>query len=59
MKQQADKKRIDREFQISESVWLKLQPYRQASLWKGTTHKLTAKFYGPYKILDKIERVAY
>lgn len=32
MKQNADKKRVDKEYQVGEMVYLKLQPYRQSSV---------------------------
>ncbi|MCI23877.1 hypothetical protein A2U01_0045060 [Trifolium medium] len=59
MVQQANKRRSDRHFDIGDFVYLKLQPYRQMSLRKQGYHKLRPKFYGPFKILDKIGNVAY
>jgi hypothetical protein len=40
------------EFQVGESVFLKLQPYVQQSLVQHKFPKLSYKFYGPYKILE-------
>lgn len=40
-------------------VYLKLQPYTQNSLATRESPKLSAKYYGPYKILDKVGSVAY
>ena len=59
MKQLADKHRIDRSFQIGDMVFLKLQPYRQQSMARVGRHKFAAKYYGPYKVKDKIRKVAY
>jgi hypothetical protein len=59
MKSQADKKRSERTFQIGEMVYLKLQPYVQASLAPRANMKLSFKFFGPYKIIDKISATAY
>ncbi|XP_039011091.1 uncharacterized protein LOC120140134 [Hibiscus syriacus] len=59
MKQQTDKKRTERVFAVGDSVYLKLQPYRQTSLALRKNLKLAAKFYGPYKVIEKIGEVAY
>ncbi|KAE8658878.1 Choline/ethanolaminephosphotransferase 1 [Hibiscus syriacus] len=59
MKQQADKSITERVFQVGELVYLKLQPYRQSSIALRKNLKLTAKYFGPYKILEKIGKVAY
>ena len=59
MKVQADKGRSDRVFQIGDFVYVKLQPYRQNSVVNRKCLKLAAKYFGPYKILDKIGQVAY
>lgn len=37
----------------------KLQPYRQQSVAHRSSHKISPKYYGPYKIVDKIGEVAY
>lgn len=59
MKMQADKKRTEKIFQVGEQVLLKLQPYAQTSLVNRPCHKLAFKFYGPFRILEKIGLVAY
>lgn len=59
MVQMANKKRSDRQFQIGDLVLLKLQPYRQQSLVQRPSHKLCPRYFGPYKILDKVGAVAY
>ncbi|PKI77737.1 hypothetical protein CRG98_001861 [Punica granatum] len=59
MKFQADKKRSERSFLIGDWVYLKLQPYKQESMGKRSCQKLSPRYYGPFKILDKIGEVAY
>ncbi|KAL5565238.1 hypothetical protein UlMin_028402 [Ulmus minor] len=59
MKQTADKKRRNVEFQAGDMVLLKLHPYRQQTAFKRVHQKLASKFYGPYQIEKKIGNVAY
>ncbi|KAJ6959486.1 hypothetical protein NC653_037738 [Populus alba x Populus x berolinensis] len=59
MTQQANKKRSERSFSMGDSVYVKLQPYRQHSVHKRICHKLSAKYYGPYTVIQKIGSVAY
>lgn len=59
MKKWADRKRRASSFVIGDLVFLKLQPYRQTSLAKRPCDKLAARYYGPYKIVEKIGEVAY
>lgn len=59
MKFFADKHRKDYEFQQGQLVLLKLQPFRQLSLRHRSSHKLSLRYYGPYKVLDRIGPVAY
>ncbi|KAM3386101.1 hypothetical protein ACQJBY_009639 [Aegilops geniculata] len=59
MKNQADKKRSDRVFQVGDSVFMRLQPHVQSSVAPRAHHKLLFKFYGPFKILERIGPSAY
>ena len=59
MKKWADRKRTDRSFNTGDWVYLRLQPYRQQTLAQRTNMKLAPRFYGPFKITEKIGEVAY
>ena len=59
MKSQADKHRSEREFQPGDLVYMKLQPYVQTSVVARSNKKLSFRFYGPYKVLQRIGNVAY
>jgi hypothetical protein len=59
MKLQADKKRTERIFKVGDWVYIKLQPYIQTSVAPRANQKLAYRFFGPYKVLEKIGSVAY
>nr|GFB55194.1 putative reverse transcriptase domain-containing protein [Tanacetum cinerariifolium] len=57
-KSYADLKRKPMEFQVGDKVMLKVSP------WKGVVRfgkrgKLNPRYFGPFKVLEKIEKVAY
>jgi hypothetical protein len=59
MKQQVDQNRTEREFEVGDWVFVRLQPYKQLSLKQHKKNKLAPTFYGPYQINRKISHVAY
>jgi hypothetical protein len=59
MKLQVDKKRTPRTFEVGDLVFLKLQPYVQTSVATRQNYKLAFRYFGPYKIIGKINEVAY
>jgi hypothetical protein len=58
MRQLAKKKRSDRVLKVGDSVYLKLQSYKQRSMLQHH-HKLAAKYYGPYTVIKRIGEVTY
>jgi hypothetical protein len=59
MKKQADKLRSERTFAVDDQVFLKFQPYVQTSLAPRSIQKLAFKFFGPFRIVERIGQVAY
>lgn len=51
IKQNTDRRMVDKEYAIGEMAYLKLQPYRQSSIVLRHNLKLTSKYYRPFKIV--------
>ena len=59
IKRKAERNRTERSFSVGEDVLLKLQPYAQNSLVNRPCAKLAYKFFGPFKVEEKIGSLAY
>ena len=59
MVKQANKHRQDKNFEVGDWVYLKLQPYRQISVDHRSSQKLAKRFYGPFRVRRRIGPVAY
>jgi hypothetical protein len=59
MKKNVDKKRTGRELSIGDMAYVKMQPYRHTSLGLHNSIKLHSRYYGPFKVLQRIGAVAY
>jgi hypothetical protein len=58
-KVQVDKHRVERTFEVGDLVYLRLQPYRQASIKRSGAKKNQPRFFGPYMVNMKVGVVAY
>jgi len=59
MELQANKKRRDFTFYKDDLVLLRLQPYRQNTVHRSTSQKLSQRLFGPFKVLEQVGSVAY
>jgi hypothetical protein len=59
MKNQADKKRTERKFELRDEVFVKLQPYVQSSVTRRSNQKFACRYFGPYSVIKIINPVAY
>ncbi|CAM8937356.1 unnamed protein product [Rhodiola kirilowii] len=59
MVQQANQHRANVEYEVGDWVIVRLQPYRQSTVRNQRTTKLTRRYYGPFEVVQRIEKVAY
>ena len=59
MKQFANRKNSEREFQVSEFVYLKLKLSHLRALMQNPSSKLNPRFCGPFPITARVGNVAY
>lgn len=59
MKFYADKLRTDRQFNVGDMVYIKIQPYRQNAFGLRGLLKLRSKYYGPFKVVERVGELAY
>lgn len=59
IKKYADKQRSEREFEIGDLVYLRMQPYRVTAFGLRHSLKLTTKYYGSFIVMQKIGKAAY
>ena len=59
IKHQADKHRSERTLIVGDMTYLKIQPYTHSSLSIHRSLKLHSKYYGPFRVIERIGKVAY
>lgn len=59
MKLQHDKKRREVVLAVGDWAWLRLHHRSAAGITAGAASKLGPKYYGPYRVLERIGEVAY
>jgi hypothetical protein len=55
----AYKHRVELTFEVGDLVYLRLHPYRKASIKRSGAEKLQPRFFGPYRVSKRVGSVAY
>jgi hypothetical protein len=50
---------VERTFEVGDLVYLRLQPYRHASIKRSGEENIQPHFFGPYRVNRKVGVVAY
>jgi hypothetical protein len=58
-KKYADAHRVERAFELGDMAYPKMQPYRMAAFGLRGAIKLHSKFYGPFRVIQKVGVRAY
>jgi len=59
MKDRHDRLHRDLQFEVGEWAWLRLHQRAATSIKGRSSHKLSPRFYGPFKVVERIGNVAY
>lgn len=59
MKVYAHQHRTDRQYEVNDMVYLRIQPYMQNAFGLRGSLKLRSKYYGPFKIIARVGEVSY
>ncbi|KAL9441336.1 hypothetical protein AB3S75_019923 [Citrus x aurantiifolia] len=59
MQQKANAHCRELELRVGDQVLVKLQPYRQLSVANRLSNKLAKRYYGPFRVMERIGAVAY
>lgn len=59
MKKCADSNQLDKNFEVDQWVWVKFHAYRQQFSARRLNFKLSKRYFGAFRILECIGKVAY